>query len=188
MEKTQVLVSLNKHLISSLQDLCLRQNLNISEIVEDLVSEYMERVGTEMEIATKKTDASVEIRKLNVDEIFSSRLIDLIGPDVDSITITVKRNDMQTQFENLFQELFAQSEDGFVSIPELQEHLANGWKNPKVSRVMAAVGFVSGQKIDQTSKGYREFSRYLTQISGVTKDRKCGIRGFKGLKCRVLDE
>ena len=188
MEKTQVLVSINKRLIHSLQEICLRQNLDMNNLVEDLVSEYMERIGTEMEIITKKTDASVETRKLTVDEIFSSRLIDLIGQDVDSITITVKRNNIQKQFMVLFQELFVSAEDGFVSIPELQMQLSKGWKIPNIARVMTAVGFVLGQKIDQTCKGYREFSRYIRQIPGITKDRKWGIRGFKGLKCRVLDE
>lgn len=185
MRKQQTLISLDETLLTALQKECEQTNQPLERVLEALITEHLGRQETQMEIATQKTDKSVETRTLSADELYTRKLADFIGPDVDSVTITVRRHSAVSDNQHLFDRLFSVDPNSFVKLHDIWKQLERGLEDPDLNACMTKMGFVYGQKIDAGCAAYKPFVAWiLATFVGTSKVRKYGVWGIMGISLK----
>ncbi len=188
MDNKTTLLEIREQFIVALKQDCDKKNIGLQSTIEKLIKEHLERCETEMELTTEKFNA-VERRNLSMDELYNKRLVDLIGPDVESIHITIKRHqkkfENQAQYCELFDTLFEKDLNDFIKLTEFWKALEDAQKDPRLNYILKSVGFVIGAKVDVGCKAYKPFMRWILEtFPEIVKERKYGSWGFKGMRLK----
>jgi len=183
MDKKATLL-IREKLFSSLKEKCEHENQEIEIVIERLISDHLTRESVEMVLTTKKPNETTT-RVVSGDELYNTRLSDLIGTDIESVLITIKRNVGSDNYSRIFNALFEVQTNCFVKMHELWEALESAQKDNVLVIYLRESGFVIGEKIDAGCKAYKPFVKWILEtFPTITKERKYGLWGFKGMKLK----